>query len=220
MPKCRVIATLTGMAPLVVNAPPSTLLESLAKGITPPKKKGADVDLNKVCAEKVYLDDGGWPCIPVKNQFACLKYGGRFVKLGKKNITGGDSTLLPSILTIEGSLARIHGASVGEKPVWKRDMCAGRHRQGQTKQMVALVRPMYDVWGFQSSIICEDEDATLRIVRDLWIQAGEKSGMGDFRPSSGGFYGTFLLTRIQKQPLPRELEIKPAEYELLEAASV
>lgn len=218
MPKCRVIATCTGMGPLLQNAPPPTLLLSLARGITPPKKKGADVDLDEICEEKIYLDDGGWPCVPAKNLFAALKYAGKFVKLGKKNITGGDSTLLPSILRVEGLVARLHGASVDEKPTWVMDMCAGRHRQGQTKSMVALVRPRFDVWGFTASVVCEAEDATLKIVRDLFIQAGEKSGLGDYRPSSGGFNGLFRVTRLQKQPIAGVIE-KPVEYEDLAAAT-
>jgi len=218
MPKCRVIATCTGIVPLLSNAPPPGLLMSLAKGVTPPKRKGADVDLKEICEEKVYLDDGGWPCIPVKNMFAALKFAGKFVKLGKKNITSGDSTLLPSILQVEGTVVRLHGASIDEKPSWVMDMCAGRHRQGQTKVMVALVRPRFDVWGFTASVICEDEEATLRIVRDLFIQAGEKSGLGDYRPSSSGFNGIFRVTRLQKQPIKGVIE-KPVEYEVLEAAT-
>ncbi|MBI2984223.1 MAG: hypothetical protein HYY50_01195 [Candidatus Kerfeldbacteria bacterium] len=206
----RVTVRCVGIEPILFNAIPEGLLMDLLKGKSRPKVKGDDVDLDKICEDKLYVDDDGTPCIPRLNMFAALKYAGKFVKAGKKNITGGDSTQLPSILTVEGTLFRLDNGTANGKPEWKMDLRAGRHRQGTSKVMVALVRPRFDRWGFTATVSCADDDATIKTVKQLFWEAGDKAGLGDYRPSSGGFYGRFRPVGFTVEDMVEETEFAAA----------
>lgn len=194
MAKKRIMFRAQGTSPLLMNAIPDDLLEKLAKGISTPKSKGVDVDLDEIAQKKIYLDDGGVIGIPMQNLLAGMKYAGRSVKIGKKNVSTADTTSLFSLCKLEGLFIQLDNGQPGTKPTWVRDMRRGVHRQGASRVMVALVRPRFDSWGFNASITYDDSVVDEKTLRQIVEIAGSKSGLCDFRPSCGGPFGCFAVT--------------------------
>lgn len=190
----RITFRAVGTSPMLMNAIADDLLEKLAKGISTPKSKGADVDLDEIAEKKVYMDDGGVIGIPAQNLLAAMKFAGRSVKIGKKNVSTADTTALYSLCKLEGLFIPLDNGEPGTKPTWVRDMRRGVHRQGASKVMVALVRPRFDTWGFNGSLTFDDSVADEKTIRQLVETAGAKSGLCDFRPSCGGPFGCFGVT--------------------------
>lgn len=57
------------------------------------------------------------------------------------------------------------------------------------------VRPRFDTWSLDTSILVWDDQLTQEVLHRLWTVAGAHKGIGDWRPSSGksGAYGTFSV---------------------------
>lgn len=194
MAKMRINFRANGTSPLLMNAIADDLLEKLAKGISTPKSKGVDVDLDEIAEKKIYVDDGGVIGIPAQNLLAAMKYAGRSVKIGKKNVSTADTTALFALCKLEGLFIQLDNGTPGTKPEWVRDMRRGVHRQGASKVMVALVRPRFDSWGFNASITFDNSVVDEKTLRQIVEIAGSKSGLCDFRPSCGGPFGCFGVT--------------------------
>ena len=65
-------------------------------------------------------------------------------------------------------------------------------------QTIAIVRPRYDQWSLEMTALVDtelvSEDTFLEILND----AGRRSGIGSFRVSKGGYYGTFNVTSFEQ----------------------
>lgn len=192
--KKRITFRADGTSPLLMNAIADDLLEKLAKGISTPKSKGVDVDLDEIAQKKIYLDDGGVVGIPAQNLLAAMKYAGKSVKIGKKNVSTADTTMLFALCTLEGLFIPLDNGQPGTSPTWVRDMRRGVHRQGASKVMVSLVRPRFDAWGFTASLTYDDSVVDEKTLRQIVEIAGSKSGLCDFRPSCGGPFGCYAVT--------------------------
>lgn len=194
MAKKRITFRADGTSPLLMNAIADDLLEKLAKGVSTPKAKGGDVNLDEIAEKKVYVDDGGIIGIPAQNLLAAMKYAGRSVKIGKKNVSTADTTALFALCKLEGLFLKLDNGRPGTKPAWVRDMRRGVHRQGASKVMVALVRPRFDAWGFNASITFDDAVVDEKTLHQIVEIAGSRSGLCDFRPSCGGPFGCYAVT--------------------------
>ncbi len=108
------------------------LIEIKVKGITPlmldrfhegllnkgPKSTGSGEELSpKEQAEgKLYQDDKGIPIFPADNLLACIIDAGRFIKVGKRQLSTRDTTIVTSFLSIvEGFLV------IKSKEEWRVD---------------------------------------------------------------------------------------------------
>lgn len=83
-----------------------------------------------------------------------------------------------------------------EKPLEKFevDLKKGTNHQ---KGAVAVCRPRYDRWMVKFQVTLNTDllpaDTALQILND----AGQRSGIGSFRVSKGGYYGQFVVTHFQ-----------------------
>lgn len=190
----RVEVYLEGKKPYLMNPATETLLESLRTGVHPPLIK--DRPRQEVAAEKIYRN-GSRIGIPAENLFACLVEAGRQVDLkARMKISTKESTQLPSFLEMEDLFLafEVEGdESYDAEMSWETDMRRGRLPKDGT--MVAIVRPRFNRWGFRIRITIDTSIINTNKVRMLFDLAGRSVGLGDFRPSCRGPFGTFAVKR-------------------------
>ena len=186
----RVLATLRGISPLLMNPATEELLDQL-RNRTPAQKR-TDWPAEDEAAAKLYRDDDGAIGIPSLNLFSCLAEAGRLVKSGKKQISTAKSTILPSILSIEEFFLPFK-----DDPEWVVDKRRGRNPNGG--EMVCLVRPKFTDWEFDVTLEIDETEVDESIVRQLVETAGKKVGLCDFRPACKGPFGRFYVAAWVKQ---------------------
>ncbi len=178
------------------------LIEIKVKGITPlmldrfhegllnkgPKSTGSGEELSpKEQAEgKLYQDDKGIPIFPADNLLACIIDAGRFIKVGKRQLSTRDTTIVTSFLSIvEGFLV------IKSKEEWRVD-ARGIVNQA-TKGRHICYRPIFDEWGFTFTIDVDGKECSEKTARELIDRAGRAVGIGVMRPSRKGRYGQFKV---------------------------
>jgi hypothetical protein len=183
-----------GKKPYLMNPATEALLESLRTGIHPPLVK--DRSREDVARDKIYREEGQIG-IPAGNLFACLVEAGRQVDLKSRvKISTKESTQLPSFFELEDLFLpyKIEGdEDYNPEKEWKADMRRGKLPKDGT--MVAIVRPRFDRWGFKVRFTIDTSIINVAKVRTLFDLAGRSVGLGDFRPSCRGPFGTFAVKR-------------------------
>ena len=183
-----------GKKPYLMNPATEALLESLRTGVHPPLQK--DRPRDDVAKEKIYREEGKIG-IPSANLFACLVEAGRDVVLkSRTKISTAKTTQLPAFFEID-QLFLPFGVEGDEdydsEKVWKTDMRRGKLPKDGT--MVAIVRPRFDKWGITVRFTVDTGIINADKIRELFDRAGRSVGLGDFRPSCRGPFGTFAVKR-------------------------
>lgn len=185
----RVLATLGGISPLLMNPATEELLDQLRNRTPSPKR--TDWSPEDEAAGKLYRDDDGSIGIPSLNLFSSLVEAGRLVKAGTKQISTSKSTILPSFLTIEEFFLPFKG-----DPEWVVDKRRGRNPNGG--EMVCLVRPKFADWEFDVTLEIDETEVDEKVVQKLVATAGKKVGLCDFRPACKGPFGRFAVAKWAK----------------------
>lgn len=175
-----------GLSPFLMNPATDELLEELRTGVRAPRVR--DLPPEKEAEKKLIKQDGKIG-IPAQYLYSCLIEAGRYNKLGKKQISTKDSSLIPSFLWIKELFFPFSGAD------WKVDMRRGRLPDGTA---VCIVRPRFDRWEFSATLIVDEKQISEENVRNLLNDAGSKIGLGDFRPSCKGPFGRFRIIKWKK----------------------
>lgn len=86
----------------------------------------------------------------------------------------------------------------GGKPVaWVVDRRKGNLKQGAGKGVaVALIRPKFKAWSFDVRLQVNHDLVEISKIRELLVNAGIFSGLGDFRPTCKGPFGCFKLKEL------------------------
>lgn len=204
----RVEVYVEGKKPYLMNPATQELLEALRTGIHEPVVKDRprrDVAAGKICR----VDDRIG--VPAENLFSCLVEAGRQVDLKpRQKISTRESTQVPSFLEIEELFLsfEIEGdTDYNPETVWVDDMRRGRLPKDGTA--VAIVRPRFDRWGFKVHITVDTSILKTDRVKELFLIAGRSVGLGDFRPSCRGPFGTFAVRRWTVLD-EAEVEVTPA----------
>jgi hypothetical protein len=68
-------------------------------------------------------------------------------------------------------------------------------RQGRNalKGAIAVVRPRWDRWSLEFTLVIDDSIVPTELVQDMLADAGKRSGIGSFRVSNSGFFGQFQI---------------------------
>lgn len=187
----RVLATLEGISPLLMNPMSDGVLESIRTKTSPPKR--TDWSREEEAETKLYRDNDGAIGLPSLNLFASLTEAGRRVKTGSppKQISTADSTILPSFLSIEEFFLPFKG-----DPSWVADMRRGTNEKGQA---VPIVRPRFNNWEFDVTFEIDETEVNEDTVRKLVDISGKKIGLCDFRPNKRGPFGRFRVAAWVRQ---------------------
>lgn len=177
---------LASLSPMLQNPLTKETLQELLTGVRLAKQK--DRPLEEICKEKLYKSDDNKLGIPAQNLLSALMEAGRDVKNGKKAVSTATSTSLPSFLTIEGEFLPFTN-----NPKWEPDLRGGTLDNGKAKVKVAIVRPKFKYWELTVRMQYDEKIADESVVKDLIRIAGNKIGLGDFRPAKRGVFGRFAI---------------------------
>lgn len=194
MQQTRVV--IEGVTPMLQNRMTAEQLEAIR---TKDKKKfKAPAEPREEAERKAYLtQDTREPYLPVENFMACLIEAGKFIRLdAKRQMTTAKSTLLPGFLSIDDFVLLLRDSRTGESATWEVDMRQGRNPNGG--EGVCILRPRFDRWSFETTLVLDTEQLDERVYRELVDIAGARIGLGDFRPQRKGIYGRFKVARWER----------------------
>lgn len=182
----QIQVTISGESPLLCNRFTDAAMLKLDGGtsaIASASDKGMP---RERASEKVYIDSTGRAVLPGPNLYRSIIDAGRFHKAGREKITTQKSSLVPAGMWLKEIELPIFD---GE---WEVD-CRTVVNPATGGRMVAY-RPRFDRWRVSFSLDVDDKMFGASIVRALVDDAGQKIGVGDFRPSRKGPFGRFKVT--------------------------
>ena len=198
--------TIEGITPIIFDRFHEGLL------IKGPKSTGRGEELSPQdqAAAKLYVDDDGVPVFPADNLLSCIIDAGRFIKIGKRQLSTRDTTTVTSFLSIPEQFLVIRS-----KEGWRVDS-RGIVNQA-TKGRHVCHRPIFDDWQFDFTLDVDMAEATEHTVRELIDRAGKQVGLAVMRPSRKGRYGQFKVLcwncEVKKEipkSKPQKLKIRAA----------
>jgi len=198
----QIMVTIEGTTPLLMNRFHEEAQQKIEGG-TALAVNGDRGTPREQAEPKVYRDSKGSVVIPGTNFFSCLTEAGKYHKVGKKQVTTGRSSLIPagmSVVEIESPLidpdahpSESTDARGWATPEWEVD--SRPIVNPATKGRRLCHRPRFDRWRVTFTL---DLDAGMfdpKFVRQLVDDAGQRVGLGDFRPDRKGLFGKFKVVR-------------------------
>ena len=138
-------------------------------------------------AAHLYLSaDGKTIIMPQPSLFSCIVAAGKFFKNGKSKITTIKTSLIPAcVFFSDTEFPLVHdGWSVDTRAV----------RIPSTGGRIQRHRPIFDRWSLTFSVTLDTAEMSERLFREIVDAAGNKIGLGDFRPETKGPFGRFKVT--------------------------
>jgi hypothetical protein len=185
--------TIAGISPLLMHAISPALLfpaNGASGGKTGKARSvfgGEEEDPREQARLCLYTDADGKPALPVENLFKAIVEAGRFHKMGRRQVTTRDTSLVPAGLGIEGAIFPIRPGT------WE------VHSRMVTNQTTAgkipSHRPRFDQWELDFVLRVDTDLFPVVLVRKLVDDAGSKLGVGSFRPERKGPFGRFVVVR-------------------------
>lgn len=137
--------------------------------------------------KRVYVDEGGNVVIPQPNLLRCIMEGGRFFKIGKKQVTTQKTSLIPACVDIPALVLKLQYREpwdVDTRPV----------RIPATGGRILCHRPLFNEWAIAFTLELDTDILNPKLLRDIIDAAGKRIGLGDFRPDTKGPFGKFVVT--------------------------
>ena len=189
----RIAITIEGVTPLLVNKFTDAAAQAATSG-TRGSSAGADRGTPREIAEaKLYTDDQGRFVVPQPNLLRCLVDGGSFHKVGKKQLTTKENSLIYACADIAGLSIPIR-----HKQPWCVDI-----RPiviPSTKGRILCPRPRFDDWSLDFELILDTDIIGPNLIRKVLDDSGKKIGLGDFRPARKGPFGKFTVVHWTEIP--------------------
>jgi hypothetical protein len=130
-------------------------------------------------AARLYRDEAGRPVIPNLNLLRCLTGAAR--ELGRS----------PAEI--------IHHLGIQEREIpilaprgWAVDTRSVR--QPQTGERTLCHRPRFDAWQLAFTLLSDADALPASEMRSILDRAGQRIGIGDYRPERGGPFGRFVVS--------------------------
>ena len=139
-----------------------------------------------------YIDEVGKLYLPTCNIFACIIAAGGFHKLGKNKVTTQKSSLIPAGMIIENEVTNF--IQPDDFEVDSRSVVIP-----STGGRVMMHRPRLDKWVLPFTLSVDTKMFSSKFTREIVDDAGQKIGLGDFRPARKGIYGRFKVTKWQEE---------------------
>jgi hypothetical protein len=187
-----------GITPLMLNRF-SDEQAMIASGGTRGSSAAADRGTPlEIAQSKLYLGLNGKPMIPQPNLMRCIVDGGYFHKIGKKQVTTKESSLVYACLNIEGVEIAIR-----HKQPWKVD--TRPVVIPATKGRILAHRPMFDDWELHFSVELDTTIMGTGLLRKIIDDAGKRIGLAELRPAKKGPYGRYVVVLWQEAKNPIEI---------------
>jgi len=186
----RIAVTIEGSTGLICNRFDDSVDESGTSRSTSGAAKDRGTPKEQA-DKKLYKGLDGKLIIPQPNLLRCIVDGGKFHKVGKSQITTQKSSILYACIDIEGTEIEIVS-----KEGWRVDTRAVRIPS--TGGRILAHRPMFDDWALTFEMTVDTTLMNAKLLRQIVDDAGQRVGLGDFRPSCKGPYGKFKVTNWQE----------------------
>lgn len=183
----RILIEITGSTPLICNKFTDAAAEKASSGRASASSAAGRGTPLEIASAKIYTGTDGLPMIPQPNLIRSIIDGGRFHKAGKSQITTQKSSLMFSCFDIEGAEIKI----IHKEP-WRVDTRAVRIPA--TGGRILCHRPMFDDWKLRFTVELDTRILSMSLLREIVDDAGNRIGLGDFRPATKGPYGKFKVT--------------------------
>ena len=196
MKAIRAKFVIEGITPLMCNRFTDEQAQRATSG-TRGSSANADRGTEREIAEsKLYLNNKGQPSIPQANLMRCIVGGGSYHKIGKKQITTKESSLLYSCLCLESEVL----IPIAHKAPWSVDVRP--IVVPSTKGRILCCRPRFDDWKLTCELELDADIMGIKLMRQVLDDAGSREGLGDFRPARKGPFGRFkvVLWQVMEQP--------------------
>ena len=134
----------------------------------------------------MYTSEDGKLIVPGTNLFRCLIDAGKFFKSGKSKVTTLKSSLIPACVSIEEidiPIKHVQDWKVDTRPV----------RIPSTGGRILCHRPSFDDWRLSFTLMLDESFLGVKLLRDIVDAAGQRIGLGDFRPDCKGLFGKFKV---------------------------
>lgn len=174
----KVTATIEGTTSLLMNRFRDAEIEG--------KSKSKGESKERVITDKLYLTAEGKPYIPsVYFWRALIDAGKRLQVRGQGKATY--SKIVGSVVEINPEAIEIHGKYVEFRTSAVNPMTKGR---------MMVTRPKFDKWSCTFEIAVNGDEISAETLNKLLTDAGQRTGIGDWRPEKKGAYGKFMVTRF------------------------
>lgn len=185
-----------GESPLLCNRFTDEAQEKVANGTAAVKAAGSKGTPREQAEKKLYAGVDGAPMVPGPNVYRSIIDAGRFHKAGREKITTQKSSLVPAGIWMKDIECRLTNPD-NDAPSWEVDQ--RRVVNPATGGAMMAYRPRFDSWRLTFSIDVDESMFDEKVVRALVDDAGQKIGLGDFRPSRKGPFGRFKVISWTKQ---------------------
>ena len=174
----KVIAEIEGITPLLMNRFRDAEIEGKSK------KKGEQKDAD--VKDKLYLTEDDKPYLPSVYLWRCLIDAGKRLQVRGQ----GKSTYSK----IVGSCVEINPDAIELKGNWEVFRVSAVNPM--TRGRVMCSRPMFKKWSCSFEINIAGDEISLETLNTLLTDAGQRTGLGDWRPEKKGKYGKFMVTKF------------------------
>jgi hypothetical protein len=177
-------ARITGVSPLLMNRFHEAAQAAVASG-TSSVVRGDRGTPREQATPKLYTDASGRPVIPGPNLLAAIIDAGKWIKSGKSKLTTARSSLIPAGVAVAEVDLPVAPArwEVDSRPVVV----------PSTGGRILSHRPRFDVWAIAFTLVLDEALFGERVARELVDIAGQRVGLGDFRPARKGPFGRFRV---------------------------
>lgn len=182
----QISVTIQGKTPLIMNRFTEINEVKVSSG-TSAVAVGYKGTPREQATPKAYMDDAGNLYIPGPNIFACLIAAGVFHKVGKSKVTTQKSSLIPAGMSIEEIVCPLN---TKEFEIDSRGVVIPA-----TGGRIMCHRPRLDTWATHFTLSVDESMFAPEFVRILMDDAGNRVGLGDFRPARKGPFGRFVVTQ-------------------------
>ena len=178
--------TIEGVTPLLMNRFTDAAQIAASSGSTGTFSN--DSQLPRDQAEgSLYTDEEGRIGIPGPNLFRCIMDAGKYFKIGRSKVTTQKSSYIPGAAWMDELFILL------PDPDWKVD--TRPIRNPATGGRVLRHRPCFDRWSLSFNVQLDESIISPQLFRDIVDAAGQRIGLGDFRPDTKGPFGRFKVTR-------------------------
>lgn len=181
--------TLNGITPLLCNRFTDEAAQQASSG-TSAAIRGSKPPAREQAQARLYIGADGKPVLPAPNLMRAFVDAGTFIKAGKIKL----STLRTSIVPAGLSIAEI------ELPLtpgrWETD--SRSVVIPSTGGRIMCHRPRFDEWRVSLTLDVDEALFGEQVVRELVDLAGQRIGVGDYRPARRGPFGRFRVDSWKK----------------------
>lgn len=205
----RIHVTIAGSYALLLDAFGDHAAEQVSRGTSQVISSKKQLEPRQEAERRLYIDSTGRCVFPGANLFSALVQAGVFIKLGRKALTTTQSSLVPAcvqVCELEVPILRPDGTDAK----WEVERRSVVNRV--TSARIMSSRPRFDVWALSFTLETDDTMIADDTVRQLVDYAGQRIGIGVFRPAKKGPFGRFKVTHwtVEKQdPAPDKIHPAP-----------